>query len=159
MIGIAQKESPDWGRIRAEYIAGGTSYRKLAAKYNVTLTQIAEKAKAEKWVECRKKAANKALTKTIQKTANAAASNAVKFERARSLALDRIIHALERMPEQGGTHLSQTITDDKGRRSKVDYDLPSIVVALERLGGFFDVEQADDPLLEMLRKWDDEAGK
>ena len=146
MIPISKQNTPNWPKIRAEYIAGGTSYRKLAVKHGLSLSQIAEKAKTEKWVENRKQAAHKALTKTIQKTADAAASNAVKLERARGLALDKIIKALEKMPEYSGTHTSQTITDDKGRRSKVDFDLLSIVAALDKLRGIVESEEEDEPV-------------
>ena len=122
----------DWAAIRAEYIAGGISQRKLAAKYGVSDSTLTKKANAEKWEAQRKAAYNKGATKAQQKTADAAASNAVKLERARGLAIDRIIRALEGMPEAGGTHTRQYVQTGN-KRMTVDYDLLDIVNALEKL--------------------------
>ena len=43
----------DWKRIKAEYIAGGTSYRKLAEKYNVPFGTLRRIAKQEEWTQKR----------------------------------------------------------------------------------------------------------
>jgi hypothetical protein len=59
----------DWSRIKAEYIAGGTSYRKLAKKYDVPFMTLADRAKAEKWVELKKQAQDKANTLVVDKIA------------------------------------------------------------------------------------------
>ncbi len=58
----------DWVKIRAEYEAGGISYRKLAAKYKVNLSTLSVRAKREGWVKSKQKTQDKILTKTIQKT-------------------------------------------------------------------------------------------
>jgi hypothetical protein len=57
--------SVDWKRIKAEYIAGGTSYRKLAEKYGEPRSNIERRAKAEKWTELRRQAEGKAEAKII----------------------------------------------------------------------------------------------
>lgn len=45
---------PNWDRIKAEYLAGGTSYRQLAEKYGVVLKTLERRAKSEGWAdECR----------------------------------------------------------------------------------------------------------
>ena len=90
------------------------------------------KANKEGWKKLRDDAESKAITRTKQKTADAIATNAVKLERAKGLAIDRLIKALEQMPEKSGTHSRQTITDG-GKRMTVDYDLIDIVVSLEKL--------------------------
>ncbi len=54
-----------WQEIKAEYIAGGTSYRKLAEKYGVSRTTLERKAKDEKWSELRRQAEVKAEAKII----------------------------------------------------------------------------------------------
>ena len=54
-----------WQKIKAEYIAGGTSYRKLADKYGVSRTTLERKAKDEKWSELRRQAEVKAEAKII----------------------------------------------------------------------------------------------
>ena len=55
----------DWNKIKAEYIAGGTSYRKLADKYGVPRTTLERKAKDEKWAELRRQAEGKAEAKML----------------------------------------------------------------------------------------------
>lgn len=56
----------DWKRIKAEYVAGGTSYRKLAEKYDVSLTTLQRYATKEKWTELRKQAEVKSDTKIVE---------------------------------------------------------------------------------------------
>lgn len=55
----------DWTKIKAEYIAGGTSYRKLAEKYGVARTTLERKAKEEKWTELRRQADGRAEAKIV----------------------------------------------------------------------------------------------
>lgn len=57
----------DWSAIRAEYIAGGISQRKLARKYDVSFNTLKDIANAERWAAQRGDAHNKATTKAQQK--------------------------------------------------------------------------------------------
>ncbi len=54
-----------WQKIKAEYIAGGTSYRKLAEKYKVSFTTLTRTAQREDWVGLRKQAEDIATTKIV----------------------------------------------------------------------------------------------
>lgn len=56
----------DWKKLKAEYIAGGTSYRKLAEKYGEPLSNIKRVAKNENWVELKNQCKAKAATKIIE---------------------------------------------------------------------------------------------
>ena len=56
----------DWKRIKAEYIAGGTSYRKLAEKYGVSFNTLKRRAKEEQWYELRGQKEHKTTTKVIE---------------------------------------------------------------------------------------------
>lgn len=56
----------DWKKIKAEYIAGGTSYRKLAEKYGESLSNIKRTAKNERWVELKNQCQTKAATKIVE---------------------------------------------------------------------------------------------
>ena len=56
----------DWKKLRAEYIAGGTSYRKLAEKYDEPLSNIKRIAKKENWVELKAQCQTKAATKIVE---------------------------------------------------------------------------------------------
>lgn len=56
----------DWNNIKAEYIKGGTSYRKLCDKYGVLLSTLKRVAKKEGWVELREQCKSKTTTKIIE---------------------------------------------------------------------------------------------
>ena len=56
----------DWNKIKAEYIAGGTSYRKLCSKYGVSRTTLQRKAKDEKWLDLRSQAEAKTETRIVE---------------------------------------------------------------------------------------------
>ena len=55
----------DWNKIKAEYIAGGTSYRKLCIKYGCSFTTLTRTAQREDWVGLRQQAIDKADTKIV----------------------------------------------------------------------------------------------
>ena len=96
VIPIEESKRIDWNAIRSEYIGGDTSYRLLAEKYGISKDQIARKAKADHWEKDRATARDKAATKSIQRTAAAAANNAV-------LAADmkrRLLLRLQRIEEK-----------------------------------------------------------
>lgn len=86
----------DWSKIRKEYIQGGVSYRALAAKYGVPLATLAERAKAEKWVELRRQAHDKSITKTVETVAR---QNAKVDDRINRLA-NRLIDKLEKAVDE-----------------------------------------------------------
>ena len=145
---VANEKRIDWAAIRAEYIAGGISQRKLAAKYGVSDSTLTKKANAEKWGAQRKAAYKKSATKAQQKTADAAASNAVKLERAKGLVIDRLLRVIESMPA-GGTHTRQYLQDGN-KRLTVDYDLLEIVSIIEKLQSKDGGNSAGNELLQSL---------
>lgn len=55
----------DWNKIKAEYISGGTSYRKLAAKYGVPFSNLKNIAIKEQWTQLREQAKNRTTTKLV----------------------------------------------------------------------------------------------
>lgn len=56
----------DWNKLKAEYIKGGTSYRKLAAKYNANLSVLKRIARDEDWVGLREQCKAKAASKIVE---------------------------------------------------------------------------------------------
>lgn len=58
----------DWIKIRIDYESNNTSYRKIAAKYDVSFNTLQCVAKRENWVKCKKETQDKILAKTRQKT-------------------------------------------------------------------------------------------
>ena len=69
-------KSADWNAIRAEYIGGGISTRKLAAKHNVSYNTLKDVAAEEGWSVLREQANSKSTAKAQQLTADTAAENA-----------------------------------------------------------------------------------
>lgn len=131
---MAHKKKPDWDSIKAEYIGGGISQRNLAQKHGVPYCTLRERSEREGWVNARKEVSRKVVAKAAQKTAEAAANNAVKLEKARAMLIDRIIKALEQMPDKSGTRIRQSQFDkNTGKQLSVDYDLSTLVSAFEKL--------------------------
>ncbi len=56
----------DWKKLKAEYIAGGTSYRKLADKYDVSFHTLRKQAAKENWKALRDETTAKTVTKIIE---------------------------------------------------------------------------------------------
>lgn len=56
----------DWKKLRAEYIKGGTSYRKLAEKYDVSFHTLRKQAAKENWKALRDEVATKTVTKIVE---------------------------------------------------------------------------------------------
>ena len=138
------KKKPDWNAIKAEYIGGGISQRDLAKKHKVSENTLMVRANREGWKKERDKAESKSTAKAQQKTADAAAQNAVKLEKARGLIIEHILRAIEQMPKQGGTHVRQSQTDKStGKQMTIDYDLQTLINALEKLssGSTADIER------------------
>lgn len=67
----------DWKHIKVEYIAGGTSYRKLAEKHGVSFSTLRKVAAKEQWSDLRNKASAKSDTKMIESISEKEAKRAV----------------------------------------------------------------------------------
>lgn len=66
----------DWTAIKTEYIAGGTSYRKLAEKYNVPLGTLRRVAKDGNWVGLRAQTEIETDTKIVNSVSDKNAKQA-----------------------------------------------------------------------------------
>ena len=109
-----------WNDIRAEYIGGGTSYRKLAKKYKIPVNRISERGSREGWVKLAQKARDRALAKSVQKTADIAADNATIAARIRGKLLRKLEREIDDLPEAIGsetrTNVTENIFSQDGRR-------------------------------------------
>jgi transposase len=112
--------SIDWNAIRAEYIGGGTSYRKLAKKYGVSINVLSPRAAVEGWVNMRKEAETKATAKALQKTADIAADNATIAARIRTKLLRKLEKEIDALPDMIGSETRNSVTENEfsqdGRR-------------------------------------------
>ena len=89
----------DWNDIKAEYIAGGTTYKKLAEKYGVSENTLRRRASKEKWRESRHKADTKATQKIINSASNEKIKRACRVKRSASKTLDNALIRLEKKTE------------------------------------------------------------
>ena len=81
---------PDWKKIKAEYIRGGVSYRKLAAKYEVSPTTLYRRMKKEKWADLREQKEAKANAKIVESEANRVANREDGIQTVADLLLEKI---------------------------------------------------------------------
>ena len=82
--------NPNWKKIEAEYIAGGTSYRKLAQKYSVSFNTLQKKARAENWTDLRKQKDEKFTTKIVETVAEREAKKNTTLQDTADALLQRI---------------------------------------------------------------------
>ena len=114
----------DWKKLKAEYIAGGTSYRKLAEKYDVPFGTLRKVAAKEKWTELRSRAEAKADTKLVDIISEKESSRANKILDVADKLLDKIAEVIECIDNPTGikdiTTALKNIRDIKGIKSDAD---------------------------------------
>ena len=119
----------DWNKLKAEYIAGGTSYRKLAEKYKdegVTFDNLKNVAVKEGWAKLREQAKNKATTKVVNSVAKDIAKKSIKINDVADKLLDKIAYLLDESEFMDSQVIKQCtsalkdIKEIKGEKSKLD---------------------------------------
>ena len=145
------KTGVNWRKIKAEYIAGGISQRKLAVKYGVNPNLLMRHANKEGWNKKRKAAESKAMEKVEQKTAEAIADNAVLIEKAKTGLLRRVVDMIENYPDSNAAEVKR-----KQNGALLKYSLKDIAAVLAVLedkttkGQSTDIEDLS-PLAELLK--------
>lgn len=114
----------DWKQIKAEYIAGGTSYRKLAEKHGVSFSTLRKVAAKEQWTELRNKAGAKADTKLIETLSAKEANKAVSIVGVADKLLEKIAEIADRVGDPDSikklTSAIKDLKDIKGIKSDID---------------------------------------
>lgn len=118
----------DWKRIKAEYIAGGTSLRKLAEKYGVSFSTIQKRSMEEKWGDLRKKNRRKVEEKIIDSVSSKEAKKATDIVDVADKLLEKIYEMLDIDPKvpyntQNIKNLTSALKDlkeIKGFKSEAD---------------------------------------
>ena len=115
----------DWKKLKAEYIAGGTSYRKLAEKYNVSFSTLRKVAAKEQWTELRHKTRTKMDAKISDTVSEKEADKAVNIIDVADKLLDKISELIDAVPldTQSMKHLTSALKDlreIKGVKSDAD---------------------------------------
>ena len=85
----------DWSKMKAEYIRGGISTRKLAEKYGVSYSTLKKNCITEGWVNLRKQKESKATARIVDACATKEAEQTCKAYEAADLAINRIMKMLE----------------------------------------------------------------
>lgn len=103
----------DWNKIKAEYIAGGTSYRKLAEKYGIDRNKIQVRATKENWVGLKSQAQAKTESKIVDSISKQDAKKAIdKLARVSDLT-DKLLDKLERAIEELDIQLYKDVVKTK----------------------------------------------
>jgi transposase-like protein len=117
--------SVDWQRIKAEYIAGGISYRKLAEKYGVSFNTLKTHAVEEQWYKLRQQKDKKTTTKIVESLSDKDAEKAVDIIDVADKLLGKISKIMDEIPldTQSMKHLTSALKDlkeIKGFKSDAD---------------------------------------
>lgn len=137
----------DWNEIKAEYIAGGTSYRKLAEKHGVPFSTLKEHARREKWTELREKARYKADTKFANLMGEKQANKSAKIDDVADMLLDKIVEMLQENDYgvNGVKHLSSALKDIKEVKGiKSDIDLREQNARIDKLRKEIESDNVDN---------------
>lgn len=114
----------EWAKIKAEYIAGGTSYRKLAKKYEVSFSALRNVAEKEKWVELKAQAQHKINTKIVESVSEVEANKAVDIIDVADKLLEKIGALAEMVADADSikklTSAIKDLKDIKGIKSEAD---------------------------------------
>lgn len=141
----------DWNRIKAEYLAGGTSYRKLAKKYEVKLSALRSVAEREKWVELKAQTQHKTNTKLTETVSNKKAEIDDKYFRLVDKLLDKAEETIDDVDKWHPTLLKEMATtmkylkECKGIKSEADMREQEARIKKLQLEAAFREEDDDKP--------------
>jgi transcriptional regulator with XRE-family HTH domain len=117
--------SVDWKAIKAEYIAGGIGYRKLAEKYGVSFSTLSQVAKREKWTDLRQQTSDKTDTDLVKSIGKRNAQRSAKINDLADKLLDKIgeLMSLDVLDGKSIKNISSALKDIreiKGIKSNID---------------------------------------
>lgn len=140
----------DWKRIKAEYIAGGTSYRKLAEKYNVPFGTLRRIAKQEEWTQKRTQVEHKVNTEIVDSVIKKETQKAVDIIDVADKLLEKIESVMDTMVVDTQslkqlTSALKDLKDIKGYKSAKDLEEQEARIAKLRR----EAEEDDNGLTEI----------
>lgn len=101
----------DWEKIKAEYLQGGTSYRKLAEKYSVSRTTLEQRARKEEWTKQREDVQCKAEAIARRKIVSQRAKDIELLDSSRTLLIQKLHRTIEKFPDIPGNRMEQSVTE------------------------------------------------
>ena len=140
----------DWKRIKAEYIAGGTSYRKLADKFGVSFNTLKTRAREEQWYELRQQKDHRTTTKIVESLSDNDAKKAVDIIDVADKLLEKIESVMDTMVVDTQslkqlTSALKDLKDIKGYKSEADMREQEARIAKLRK----EAEREDDSVQEI----------
>ena len=112
LIPIDKKNtSTDWNRIKADYISGTDSLRKLSAKYNVPFSTIRRRCERDKWSDQRKATRLEIQQEVVKKTIDSAADNALIASRIRTKLLLKLEKEIDALPDLIGSETRNSFAE------------------------------------------------
>lgn len=106
----------DWEKIKAEYISGKTSYRKLAEKHNVSFGILRRVAEREKWTSLRTQTRHKTDTQMIDAVSDLLVAQSLEINEVADKLLKKISKALDEtdiLASQSIKHFTSALKDIK----------------------------------------------
>lgn len=101
------RDGPNWKKIRAEYIKGGISQEKLAAKHGVSYATLRRRAEREKWRDLKAEREQKVAEKLPEKIADIQTDTAARLMQMQSEAAlaiyGKLLGTLKSFPDGVGT--------------------------------------------------------
>ena len=113
----AEKKKTNWKKIKAEYAQGGTSFGKLAEKYGIPRSTIADRAKREDWGGLRQDVSDETRTKTVQKISDRnsdilAEMSDIQDQAAKAI-IQKVLESVQKYPDGVGTKTVRETVDVK----------------------------------------------
>ena len=151
---------PNWKKIKAEYIRGGTSYAKLAEKHSVSLSTLTKHAMKEKWADLR----NETRKKTDVKMSEAVAKKEAKREDAFQSLADKLLqHITDNIDILASNATSckditvaiKNLRDIKGLKSELD--MQEQIARIEKLRK--DAQEDDNKDTTVIVQFEDDISK
>jgi uncharacterized protein YjcR len=137
----------DWNKLKAEYVAGGISYRKLAEKHGVSFNTLKTIAIRENWTDLRQQANNNTTTRIVETVVE----ENTKYTASIYDVADKLLQKIEDMLEcpallttQSLKHLTSAIKDIKDIKDiKSDADMREQNARIDKLVKESKEEQKD----------------
>ena len=118
----------DWLAVKTEYVTTAIGYRELSKKHRVRYKTLADRAKAEGWVEARNQYREKAITAAENAMAEQHAVRAVKFQGV----ADRLLAKIE------------AIVDAEDAQTMSPKDIRALTAAMGDLKEIMDIRSKAD---------------
>lgn len=121
---LVKRFGVDWNAVRAEYVSGTISLRRLAEKHDIPFPTVRDRAKREEWQRKKDEIRDKSETVTLQKAVETSSDNAAIAARIKKKLLLRLEHEIDSLPDKIGSEAAVNIVtwgkNEKGNKQRTD---------------------------------------